>query len=77
MTAFAMVAANEALRVANARIAELQLEAANQRLAGVHRPRRTLAGAVRSALSSLRTALVSIDAAAPVLPRLADYPYRS
>jgi hypothetical protein len=77
MTAFAMVAADEALRVANARIAELQLEAANQRLAGVRRPRRTLAGAVRSALSSLRTAFVSIEAAAPVLPRLADYPYRS
>jgi hypothetical protein len=77
MTAFAMVAADEALRVANARIAELQLEAANQRLAGVHRPRRTLAGAVRSALSSLRNAFVSIEAAAPVLPRLADYPYRS
>jgi len=77
MTAFAMVAADEALRVANARIAELQLEAANQRLAAVHRPRRTLAGAVRSALSSLRTVLVSIDAAGPVLPRLADYPYRS
>ena len=77
MTAFAMVAADEALRVANARIAELQLEAANQRLAAVHRPRRTLAGAVRSALSSLRTAVVSIDAAGPVLPRLADYPYRS
>ena len=75
MTAFAMVAADEALRVANARIAELQLEAANQRLAGVH-PRRTLAGAVRSALSSLRTAFVSIDASGPVLPRLADYPYR-
>jgi hypothetical protein len=77
MTAFAMVAADEALRVANARIAELRLEAANERLAGVRRPRRTLAGAVRSTLSSLRTALASIDAAAPVLPRLADYPYRS
>ena len=77
MTAFAMVAAHEALRVANARIAELQLEAANQRLAGVHRSRRTLAGAVRSAFSSLRTALVSIDAAGPVQPRLADYPFRS
>jgi hypothetical protein len=76
MTAFAMVAADEALRVANARIAELQLEAANQRLAGVHRPRRRLADAVRSALSSLSSALVSIDAAGPVLPRLADYPYR-
>ena len=77
MTAFAMVAAHEALRVANARIAELQLEAANQRLAGVRRPGRTLSATVRSALSSLRTALVSIDAASPVLPRLADYPYRS
>jgi hypothetical protein len=77
MTAFAMFAADEALRVANARMAQLQLEAANQRLARVSRPRPTLAGAVRSALSSLRTALGSIDGAAPVLPRLADYPYRS
>jgi hypothetical protein len=77
MTVFAMVAADEALRLANARIAELQIEAANRRLARVRRPRHTLAGAVRSALSSLRTPLVSIDAAAPVLPRLADYPYRS
>jgi thioredoxin-like negative regulator of GroEL len=76
MTIFAMFAADEALRVANARIAQLQLEAANEHLAGINRPRRTLTGAVRSALSSLRTALGSIDAA-PVLPRLADYPYRS
>jgi hypothetical protein len=77
MTAYAMFTADEALRVANARIAQLQLEAANQRLARVSRPRRTLAGALRSALSSLRPALGSIDGAAPVLPRLADYPYRS
>jgi hypothetical protein len=44
MTVFAMVAADEALRVANARIAQLQLEAANQ---GARRSRHTLAGAVR------------------------------
>jgi hypothetical protein len=77
MTAFALFAADEALRVANARMAQLQLEAANERLGRVSRPRRTLAGTLRSALSSLKTALGSVDGAAPVLPRLADYPYRS
>jgi TnpA family transposase len=77
MNAYAMVAADEALRVANARIANLQFEAANERLAGAGRRRRTLAGAVRSAFSSLRTAFAPTDGAALVLPRLADYPYRS
>lgn len=77
MNVFAMVAADEALRVANARIAELQLEAHNQRLAGHRRPRRTILGAARSALSSLWAAFATIDEAAPTLPRLADYPYRS
>jgi hypothetical protein len=32
---------------------------------------------VRSAFSSLRTAFAATDGAALVLPRLADYPYRS
>ena len=49
MNPYAMVAADEALRVANARIAQLQLEAQNQRRAGPRRPRRSLADAVRSA----------------------------
>jgi hypothetical protein len=77
MNAFAMVAADEALRVANARIAELQLESRSQRLAAVRRPRRTPAEAARSALSSVRAAFTTIDDAAPPVPRLADYPYRS
>jgi hypothetical protein len=77
MNAYAMFAVDEALRVANARIAELQLEARNQRLAGVGRPRRSLADAVRSAFSSVRAAFATIDAAPTATPRLADYPYRS
>ena len=77
MTPYAMIAADEALRVANARIAELQREAANQRLAGVRRPRRSLADAVRSAISSVRAAVATIDAAPMTTPRLVDYPYRS
>jgi hypothetical protein len=77
MNAYTMVAADEALRVANARMAELQLEARNQRLAGVRRPRRTFGDALRAAISSLRAAIATIDVAAPTVPRLADYPYRS
>jgi hypothetical protein len=77
MTPFAMYAADEALRVANARIAELQHEAANERLAGIRRPRRPLGATVRSAISSVRTAFAAIDAAPVTTPRLADYPSRS
>ena len=76
MNPYAMLAADEALRVANQRIADLQLEARNERLASASRPRRSIAGAVRTTLSTLRGALASFDAAPPALPRLADYPYR-
>jgi ethanolamine utilization microcompartment shell protein EutL len=76
MNVFAMVAADEALRVANARIAELQREASNQRLVA-RRPRRSLRAAVRSAFTSFRDAIASVDHGPITTPRLADYPYRS
>ena len=76
MNPYAMLAADEALRVANQRIADLQLEARNERLARASRSRRPIAGAVRTTLSTLRGALASFDAAPPALPRLADYPHR-
>jgi hypothetical protein len=77
MTAFAMYAADEALRVANQRLAELRRESENQRLvAGRRRPHRLLLDTVRAALSSLRSGLKAVDGAPLATPRLADYPYR-
>jgi hypothetical protein len=77
MTAFAMYAADEALRVANERLAELRRESENQRLVtGRRRPHRMFLGTVRAALSSLRPRLEAVDGAALATPRLADYPYR-
>ena len=76
MNAYAFLAADEALRVANQRIAELQREARDERLAQASRPRRSIATTIRTALSTMRDAIPSFDPAPPALPRLADYPYR-
>ena len=67
MNLYAMLAADEALRVANQRITDLQLEARNERLAHVSRPRGSITTAVRTALSTLRRAIPSFDAAPPTL----------
>jgi hypothetical protein len=77
MNAYAMFAADEALRVANQRLAELRRETRNQRLAAATSPRSSFAEAVGSALGSVRSALAPIDNHAPATPALADYPYRS
>jgi hypothetical protein len=76
MNAYALLAADEALRVANQRIAELHREARNERLARASRPRRSVRVAIRTVLSTIRRAIPSLDAAPPALPRLANYPYR-
>jgi hypothetical protein len=75
MNAYAMLAADEALRVANQRIADLRREAQNERLASASRPRRRIAHAVRGGLSALRGGFDAVDTTIAV-PRLADYPYR-
>jgi hypothetical protein len=77
MNAFAMFAADEALRVTNNRLAELRLESQRQRLASRDGSRRPLFTAVASLASSLRAAVPTIDDRPAALPKLADYPYRS
>jgi hypothetical protein len=77
MNAYAMFAADEALRVTNNRLAELRLESQKHRLASRDGSRRPLFRAVASVASSLRAALPTIDDRPAVLPKLADYPYRS
>jgi hypothetical protein len=76
MNGYAMITADQALRLANERIAELRREARDERLAA-DLPRHSLAAAVRSAFSSFRAAVARVDHAALATPRLADYPYRS
>jgi hypothetical protein len=77
MNAYAMFAADEALRVTNNRLAELRLESQWRRLASRDGSRRPLFTAVASVAFSLRAALTTIDNRPAVLPKLADYPYRS
>jgi hypothetical protein len=77
MNAYAMFAADEALRITNNRLAELRLESQKQRLASPDGSRRPLFRAVASLASSLRAAFPTVDDRPAVLPKLADYPYRS
>jgi hypothetical protein len=74
MNAFAMFAADEALRVANQRIDGYLQEQSNRRLvAGA--PKRSRFAAVATAASSLRAALSAVDVDRTI-PTLTDYPYR-
>ena len=77
MNAYAMFAADEALRVANQRLAELRQESRNSRLGIADRPRRSARKAVALLISSISGAIAAADEMKPAVPRLADYPYRS
>jgi hypothetical protein len=77
MNAYAMFAADEALRITNNRLAELRLESQKQRLASADGSRRPLFRAVASLASTLRATFPTVDDRPAVLPKLADYPYRS
>jgi len=76
MNAYALFAADEALRLANRRVAELRIESARHQVAAGDRSSRRRWGPIRAAMSTLRTVL-SADDLKPVLPTLTDYPYRS
>ena len=74
MNAFAMFAADEALRIANERQDGFRRERANDRLAGLTlKP--GLFGGIASAISSLRAAFSAVDTDSS-LPALVNYPYR-
>jgi len=79
-----MFAADEALRIANDRQAEMRAEAANQRLVDSLRSRQglpnRLASGLDSALHAIRAGfagLADVEASKLGVPALADYPTRS
>jgi hypothetical protein len=80
MNAYGMVAADEALRIANRRIAELQREAQNERLAAStpRQPRRSIVAMIRSGFASAHAAVTAVAVAAdeptPIAPALRGYP---
>jgi hypothetical protein len=77
MNAYGMVAADEALRIANRRIAELQREAQNERLAASapRPPRRSIAAMIRSGIASAVTSVAAAaDEPTPIAPALRGYP---
>ena len=74
MNAFAMFAADEALRLANERQDGFRQERANDRLAA-GTPKPGLFSGIASAASSLRAALSAVDTDSS-LPALSNYPYR-
>jgi hypothetical protein len=75
MNAYAMFAANEALRLANERLEGFRLEQANHRRAAAA-PKRSAFAAIASAVSSFRAAASAVDTDHSI-PALTDYPYRS
>jgi hypothetical protein len=75
MNAYAIFAADEALRLASGRVADLRLESTQRRLWS-SRERTGGRGAVGALISSLRDVL-SVDDAKPFIPALSDYPFRS
>ncbi|MFL5680300.1 MAG: hypothetical protein ACJ77B_06845 [Chloroflexota bacterium] len=80
MTAYAMFAADQALRIANERQAEMRAQAANHRLADSFRSRRSLPTRLASALDTVRAALIGlgdVEASRLGVPALIDYPARS
>jgi hypothetical protein len=74
MNAFAMFAADEALRLANERQDGFRRERAIDRLAA-RAQQRGLFGGIASAVSSVRAALSAVDTDSS-LPALVNYPYR-
>jgi hypothetical protein len=77
MSMIAALYADEALRLANGRLAEYRAEARDHRLAAAARPHRAWSVGIRSGLASLRATLTSVDPDfSPGLPSLRDYPYR-
>lgn len=75
MNAFAMFAADEALRLANERIEGYRQEQVNRRVAAGG-PKRSRFAAIGGAVSSLRETLSAVDTDT-TLPALSNYPYRS
>jgi hypothetical protein len=75
MNGLAMFHAEEALRLANARVAELRREAADNRMfAG--QTRRSGLRALVAAISAMPRRLMVSEASQPLTPSLNDYPYR-
>ena len=77
MNAYALISADDALRLANERMQELRNESGIERMRPAMRPARSLFGRIAAAVSSLRTTLTTIDADFTTLPTLSNYPYRS
>jgi hypothetical protein len=76
MNAIAMLYADQALRLANERAAALRREAELNRIVAA-RPRRSILTTLGAALTSLRTAVQTVDAdLGPGLPTLREYPNR-
>ena len=75
MNAYAVFAADEALRLATGRVADLRLESTQHRLWS-NQDQTGGRGPIRALISSLRDVL-SIDEAKPFIPALSDYPFRS
>jgi len=75
MNALGMLSANDALRLANQRMQELQREAAAQRMHSTSR-RPGMFGRIATAVSSMRASLTTIDTDFTTLPSLSEYPYR-
>jgi hypothetical protein len=75
MNAYAMFAADEALRLANERLEGFRRERAIDRLAA-RAPKRSSFGAIASAVSSFRAAVSAVDTDHSI-PTLSNYPYRS
>jgi ribonucleotide monophosphatase NagD (HAD superfamily) len=78
MFAYGAIYADQALRLAQGRVAELHREAAAARLARAGKPGKSLAGRLLAAVASLREtmAIVAGDFN-PALPSLEGYPSRS
>jgi hypothetical protein len=74
MNAYAIFAADEALRLATGRVADLRLESTQRRTWSPERTVRT--GGIGALISGLRDVL-SREEAKPFIPALSDYPFRS
>jgi hypothetical protein len=75
MNAYAIFAADEALRLATGRVADLRLES-TQRRQWSNRGQARRRGPIGALISSLRD-ILSVDEARPFIPALSDYPFRS
>lgn len=75
MNGYMLIAADEALRLANDRTDAYRREKAIDRLAPAQ-PKRSPFGAIASTVSSFRAAISTVETDLS-LPALDDYPYRS